>query len=201
MSETGSVNDLRRIKRVADQSASAHARLRDSYAATATALDTLVLSASAWVAALALIDPALALHLTPGSMSPTFWIGLLGIAVFIATLTQQRLDFKGKSDAHRQAFEAQAEIKQAANEAEQHPGDESRRAAVQAKIALAVGVGVNIPEARFVRLKAIHLRKVELSRLLDKRPFAWLPLIRVQLWWRDTFGHRSTTSPPPNESS
>ena len=58
---------------------------------------------------------------------------------------------------------------------------------MQAKVALAAGVGVSIPEDQFLRLKATHLRKVEISRLLDKRPFIFLPWVHLQLWWRDNF--------------
>ena len=179
--------ELTRVKRVADQSSSAHARLRDRYATLATALDTVVLCASAWVTALALVDPAFAPRLAPAGMPPTLWIGLLSIAAFIATLVQLKLDLKGKSDAHQRAFEAQSEIKHAANDALQHAGDADRLAAVYGKVALAAAVGVSIPEKEFLPQKAIHLRKVEMSRLLDNRPFASLLLVRLRLWWRDNF--------------
>jgi hypothetical protein len=197
MSEPSPLDDLRRIKRVADQSCTAHARLRDRYSGWATILDTVVLCASAWVTALALVDPTFAVRLTPPWFSPPLWIGLLSIAVFIATLMQLKLDLRGRSDAHRRAFEAQTEIKHAANEAEQHPDDESRRAAVLAKVALSAGVGVSIPEDQFLRLKADHLRKVEVSRRLDKEPFAWLPWLRLQLWWRDNFRKMAPKVPEP----
>lgn len=180
-------SEIKRIKRVADQTCSAHARLRDVYAAWATIFDTVVLCAAAWTTALALCDPVFAARLTPLHWSPVFWIGLLSIATFIATLVQLKLDLRGKSDAHRRAFDAQTEIKHAANDAEQHPDDGERAAAVRAKVALAAGVGVSIPERQFLRQKAIHLRKVAISRILDDRPFASLPLLRTQLWWRDNF--------------
>ena len=188
MSEAA-VAELRRGKRVADQSCSAHARLRDRYSLLSTLLDIVVLVASAWVASLSLVDPAFAVRLTPPGLPPAFSIGLLGIAAFIATLIQLKLDLKGRSDAHKRAFEAQTEIKSAASEAERYPNDEVRVAAVQAKVALAADVGVSIPEDQFLRLKAIHLRKIEISRLLDKRPFVLLPWIRLQLWCRDNLRH------------
>jgi anaerobic glycerol-3-phosphate dehydrogenase len=52
---------------------------------------------------------------------------------------------------------------------------------------MAAGVGVSIPENEFLRQKAIHLRKVAISRLLDQRPFANLALVRLQLWIHHTF--------------
>jgi|GEM_PF-2562280 len=194
MSDAAALDELTRVRRVADQSCSAHARLRDRYKSLATVLDTVVLCASAWVTALALVDPAFALRLTPAGMPSTLWIGLLSIAVFVATLVQLRLDLKGKADAHRRAFEAQSEIKYAANDAEQHAGDADRLAAVYGKVALAAAVGVSIPEKEFLPQKALHLRKVEISKLLDKRPFASLALVRLRLWLRDNFGKVAAAS-------
>jgi hypothetical protein len=188
MTDQATIAELRRIRRVADQSCSAHARLRDRYSLCATMLDTVVLCASAWVAAVALIDPKYAAYLTPPGIVPGLWIGLLSIAAFIATLVQLKLDFKGRSDAHRRAFEAQTEIKFAAGDAERYPEDETRVASVYAKLALAAGVGVSIPESESLPQKAGHLRKVQVSKLLDKRPFATLPLVWLQLWWRDNVG-------------
>lgn len=194
MTDAAALAELKRVKRVADQSCSSHARLRDRFATQATFLDTIVLCAAAWVTALALVDPAFALRLTPRGVPPTLWIGLLSIAVFIATLIQLKLDLKGKSDAHSRAFEAQAEIKRAANDAEKHVGDADRLAAVHGKVALAAAVGVSIPEKEFLAQKAIHLRKVEMSKLLDERPFTSLTLVRLQLWLRDNFGKSAASS-------
>src|SRR5258708_31351241 len=42
-----------------------------------------------------------------------------------------------------------------------------------------------IPEGRFLELKALHRRKVEMSKFLDKHPGASIYLLRLKLWFRD----------------
>ena len=187
MTDEGPLSEIRRIKRVADQSCSAHSRLRDRFAGRATALDILVLAASAWILSLAFVDPSIALRITPFGLSSTLWIGLLSVATFVATLVQLKLDLRGRSDAHKRACEAQAELKRAAGEAEQQP-DAGALAAIKAKQALASAVGVAIPEAEFLKQKQIHLRKVAISRYMDDRPFASIFLLTLRWWWRDNVG-------------
>lgn len=186
MSGEDAAGEIRRIKRVADQSCSAHARLRDRLSWQATALDILVLAASAWSLSLAFADQAIASRLTPFGLTATIWIGLLSTATFIATLVQLKLDLKGRSDAHKRAAEAQAELKRAATEAERQPDDDTL-ATIKAKQALASAVGIPIPEGEFLKQKRIHLRKVAVSRYLDDRPFASIFLLQCQWWWRDNF--------------
>jgi hypothetical protein len=179
--------ELRRIKRVADQSCSAHARLRDRYATRATILDVLILGASAWVLALSFVDPSVIPKLTPQPFAPAIWTGFMGVSIFVATLLQLKLDLRGRADAHRRAFDAQAEVKRAANEAEAHMEDEGRRAEVQAKISVASAIGVIIPEREFLRQKQLHLKKIAASKHLDAQPYASLFIFGLRAWFSDTF--------------
>jgi hypothetical protein len=171
--------------------------LGDRYAGRATALDILVLAASAWIDSLAFVDPALAVWLTPFRLPSTLWIGLMSVAAFVATLLQSRLDLKALADAHRRAADAPAEVKKVAKDAEIAGGGMEMLAAVQAKLALVSGVGVKIPEGEFIRQKGIHLRKVALSRYLDDHPFASPWMIQLRWWWRDNVS--SNPAGPPKE--
>lgn len=188
MSEDPVTTRLKSIKRVADQTCSAHAELRDRYANLAFALDLLILSASAWTLTLAFADPAIAARLAPFRIPPTIWTGLMGVAIFLATLTQLKLDLKGRSDAHRRACDAQADVKKAAADAARREEDPDRLTEVEARLALASAIGVPVPEREFVRLKRKHLQKVALSRHLDAHPFASPTRLRWTWWWRDNFG-------------
>ena len=42
-----------------------------------------------------------------------------------------------------------------------------------------------IAESEFLRRKAYHLRKVEISKCLDQAPNMSILLFRVRMWWRD----------------
>ena len=50
---------------------------------------------------------------------------------------------------------------------------------------LATEVGIVLPEKQFLVQKRNHLRKIELSRQLDKHPSASLLLLKIRLWLRD----------------
>ena len=199
MTDDAITTRLRAIKRIADQSCSAHAHLRDRYAAQAFALDLVILSASAWTLTLSFADASIAARLTPFGMSSVIWTGLMGVAIFIATLGQLKLDLKGRSDAHKRACEAQAAVKKAASDAARLEGDADRLVDVEAQLSLATAVGVAIPEQHFVRLKRKHLQKVALSRHLDSQPFASPILVALAWWWRANIGKSKTpgTAPAP----
>lgn len=188
---------LKAIKRVADQSCSAHAHLRDRYAAQAFALDLIILSASAWTLTLSFADASIAARLTPFGLSSVIWTGLMGVAIFIATLAQLKLDLKGRSDAHKRACDAQAAVKKAAGDAARLEGDSDRLVDVEAQLSLATAVGVAIPEREFVRLKRKHLQKIALSRHLDSQPFASPTLLVIAWWWKDNLGKPKRGSPQP----
>lgn len=187
---------LNAIKRVADQSCSAHAHLRDRYAAQAFVLDLIILSASAWTLTLSFADATIAARLTPFGISPVIWTGLMGVAIFIATLVQLKLDLKGRSDAHKRACEAQASVKKAAGDAARLDGDSDRLVDVEAQLSLATAVGVAIPEREFVKLKRKHLQKVALSRHLDEHPFASPTILRLGWWWRDNVSKTTHVAVP-----
>jgi hypothetical protein len=42
-----------------------------------------------------------------------------------------------------------------------------------------------IPERRFLELKALHRRKVEMSKFLDEHPGASISFLRLKVWFRD----------------
>lgn len=201
MTDDAITTRLKAIKRIADQSCSAHAHLRDRYAAQAFALDLIILSASAWTLTLSFADARIAALLTPFSLSPVIWTGLMGVAIFIATLAQLKLDLKGRSDAHKRACEAQAALKKAAGDAARLEGDPDRLVDVEAQLSLATLVGVAIPEREFVKLKRKHLQKVALSRHLDSQPFASPILVACAWWWRDNMGRAKVPSAEPPQAS
>lgn len=174
--------ELSRIRRISDMLCTAHAGLKDEAERRALILDVVVLALSAWVAALAFVDPAIAARLTPGSIPPTMWIGFMGLAAFILTLVQMRLDLRGHAEAHRRAFDAYAAVKRDAarllSDPDEADPEDFGHLVTQYDLASAMGVGV--PERKFARQKRRHLLKVKLSKYLDEHPSANLTLVRAR---------------------
>lgn len=179
--------ELKRIKRVSDMLASAHAQLKDRYARRAVLLDIAILTASTWIVGLVFVDPKIGVRLTPLGMDSQIWIGLLSITTFLLSILQLRVDWKGRSDAHKRSFDIYAQVKRECGYllAGETPIDRGSCGRVLARYDLATEVGVSITESEFLRQKAHHLRKVEISKRLDQTPSMSIFLFRVRMWWRD----------------
>lgn len=179
--------ELARIRRVSDQSCTAHALLRDRFAWRATALDLSMFATSTWGVALAFVDPVINVRLTPFELPPTVWLGLLAVATAFLSIVQLRVDWKGRSETHQTALRLYTDVK--AEAAKTLGGgqaitvqDFDRIAAIYAT---ANEFAAPIGEADFLRLKRHHLQKVGLSKLLDGKPFALIWLVRLKLILRD----------------
>ena len=149
------------------------------------------MATSTWLVALAFVEPRINVSLTPFSFDPKVWAGLLAIATLVLAIAQMRVDWKGRSDAHRRALEAYAEVKREAGYSLSLPSlsdEEYRR--VCGRNDFASGIAIAVPERDFLRLKRRHLLKVAISRRLDDYPGTLLWLFVLKVWWRDNLGRR-----------
>jgi hypothetical protein len=164
-----------------------HCILRDRFARRALILDLMILVASAWLVAMAFVDPEIAKYFTPPKVSPAITIGLIAVVTFILSLFQLRTDWKYRSERFDQAAKAYAdsklEIRQLLNSGTVGT-DDFNRALHTFK---AVGARVEpIPDKQFNRLKQRHLLKVRISQLVDQHPGSTIAIMRFRLWWDDT---------------
>jgi len=163
----------------------AHAHLRERYARRALILDLTILGLSVWLTAVVFVEPRLNLRLRPGGLDPQVWIGLLGAGTFFLSIVQLRVDWKGRSDAHKRSFDLYAEVKNECRHLMSSDGILTREMCQRAltKFELASDVGTQIPEEEFLKQKRRHLLKVTMSRHLDTHPAASLLLLRLKFWW------------------
>lgn len=181
--------EIQKISRTADMQISAHARLRDYYSELAVLLDVVMLLLAI------LLNATLFLTSDQGRIAIagtaiSAWIRWLALILFIFTVLQLRIDWKGTAEKHRQAVSAFTVIKRMCRELALS-GKDSDPIAQQTVLdqyrALVENV-VSIPEDKFLKLKKHHLVKVEISRYLDGHPGASLLILKLRLWWRDNFG-------------
>jgi hypothetical protein len=181
--------ELQRVRRVSDSLCTAHAVLRDRFSRRALGLDLLVLGLSTWLVALAFVEPTLGAKLTPFGWDSQIWIGVLATATFFLTILQLKTDWKAKADAHRRTLELYAEVKREAGYAiASDELDDTTCRRVLSRYDLASAVGIEVPEADFLKLKKKHRIKVVLSKHLDKHPSASLIIVRLKLWFNDNIG-------------
>lgn len=192
MSANGAMRqELERIRRVADTLCTGHANLRDRYSLRALLLDLAILGLSTWLVALAFVEPRINIRLTPFGWHSQVWVGLLGTGTFFLTLFQLKTDWKARADAHKRTLHVYAEVKREAGYLlASNTFDESEWRRVLARYDMASAVGVELPEAEFLRQKQKHLIKVALSRRLDTHPGTSLPIARLKMWLHDNVGSK-----------
>lgn len=187
MSDQDFRKEIERIRRVSDMLASGHAGLRDRYCRRATMLDLGIMALSTWLTAVIFIEPRINLKLTPRFLDSQLWVGFLGIFTFFLSIVQLRVDWKGRSDAHRRAFDLYSEVKRESGYllASQKNLTSENCQRVLSRYDLATEVGAPLPEKEFLAQKQRHLQKVRMSRILDKHPSGSIVLLRIRFWWRD----------------
>lgn len=188
--------ELDRIRRVSDMLVTGHANLRDRYSRLATLLDLALMAFSTWLTAVVFIEPRINVKLTPFGIDPQIWVGFLGIFTFFLSIVQLRVDWKGRSDAHKRSANLYSEVKRECGyllaSQESLTAENCQRAL--SRYDLATELGMHIPECEFLAQKRNHLRKVEISKHLDKHPSTFLPLLGMKLWWRDNFQRKDNPS-------
>lgn len=177
--------ELERIARVSDMMCTAHASLRDCNRSRALWLDLAVMLPSAWLVALAFVEPRLNVKLTPIGLEPQIWTGLLAVLVFGLSIVQLRVDWKGQADAHARAFEGFAEVKRDAGFLLASTPEITEQACRPIFARYGAAGAKPLPEGHFLTQKRRHLVKVAISKHLDRYPAASPLLTRFYFWFRD----------------
>jgi hypothetical protein len=180
-------DEVRRIHRVSDTLITAHSILRDGLGRKAQALEVIILLASVWLTAMVFIDDQTATALTPGSLSPKIWIGLLSISVTALSVLQLKVNWQERSESHGQAARVYTLVKRQCTYLLANPGVLTREACAGLfqEYDLAGQIAVLVPDGAFLRLKQQHLKKVAISRVLDRRPGTAPWIVGVKLFLRD----------------
>lgn len=179
--------ELQRIARVSDMMCTAHAGLRDGYRRRALWLDLAIALPSAWLVALAFVEPRINVTLTPASLEPQVWTGLLAVLVFGLSIVQLRVDWKGRANDHARAFDGFAEVKRDAGLLLASAPEITEQACRPIFARYGSAGTTSIPEQQFLRQKRKHLLKVAISKHLDGHPAASPLLTRLRFWFRDNF--------------
>lgn len=178
--------ELRDRVRLYDQMCTMHSMMRDRFAGRARVLDLTLLVASGCLAAVTFVGNDIVTFLGLTQTGAKVLLGAASTLVFVAGLAVSRVDWKAAAERHGRASSTFADLKARARSLATPDGncDEAETQEYLRQAATIVGTLPEIPEAQFLRLKAAHLRKIALSRLLDRTYAAPLWLLRLNLMWR-----------------
>jgi hypothetical protein len=156
--------ETQRQREVVDLMASAHASLRDGYRRRATIMTCTLLALSVIATAFAFAAGDTHVTLLGQTHDRATWLGWFAVATFTLTLVDLVLDWRGQARRHEDATRQLAALK----------AEYRKPAAAHDRLAERYQVVMEtipeIPERRFLALKAAHLRKAELSRILSSHP-------------------------------
>ena len=185
---TKSVQDeIVRRHRVADQMISAHSALRDRYVWRALVVDGVMLVLSAVLCALVFAPQALVDTVGVSTRLAGLLVGWTSVGVFALSILQLRVAWKEKGADHCNAAIVLAETKAQLSLLLRDANADTVEQARVLEIATLQGKSLRpIPEGEFLTMKAAHLRKVLLSRLLDRYPFASRLWLHTVLRFRHT---------------
>lgn len=185
----GLKKELERVKRVSDMLITMHSVLRDEYSRRSIAVACALFASSIILVALVFMDPVLLGWLPLSATGSRILIGVFALVTFFLSLVTFRVDWKSKAELHKRAAEAYSHIKLECQELliTFNTASDTEIQKLLTRYRDLGEICVAIPEGSFLRLKNKHKLKVALSKYLDDNPGACLPLLKLKLWFADTF--------------
>lgn len=177
--------EFERMWRVLDMTITGHSILRDRFQRRERAITLTIMALSIVVASLAFVNGQSRVTLLGKEANLATWVGSLSAGIFFLALLDSLVDWKRSAWAHEDAALRLSELK-----------SKFRRAIVEEDTVETGGIDLRseyeatmenvavIPESTFLALKAKHLRKVAVSRLIDDHPGAPLAFVRLVAMWR-----------------
>jgi hypothetical protein len=162
--------EINRQRRLVDQTASMQSALRDWDRALGTSLVCVVLITALIGVAFAFAGSGQIVSIFGLHAQRTTWLGWLAVFTFALTLLQLVLDPGGAGRRRAQAVQALAMLKgEYRTTVPVGQAQDSAKRLSQQYEAVMTSVP-EIPDPLFNRLKAAHLRKVEISKILSSQP-------------------------------
>jgi len=179
--------EIDRQRRLVDQGLTMQARLRDRDRVVGTLLICAVLVTSLIGVAFAFAGSNPSLTVLGVSATRATWLGWLAFGTAVMTFFELVVDRRGAAQARADAVRVLGALK-SEYRVPPHPGVEVAEAArLSERYEQAMETVPSVPDRSFNRLKAWHLRKVEISRLLSAHP----GMSYWQARWALTVRHRN----------
>ncbi len=171
---------------VIDMMISAYSFLRDKYKAYSFYSDIFQLGISVLLCATVFFDPQILIKLKISPDSVQLVLGLCSILTFLISLITLRASWSQYSEKYGQAAETLGKLKIDILSLSQF-SIEHNEEKISEKFNDYSWITNNIykiPEKMFLKLKAKHLRKIELSKMLSKNPGSNLMVLRIRLFFK-----------------
>lgn len=193
MSNDARLDHIKNMARLSNQMATQHSILHDRLAKRALRQDLCLMVLSGTLVFLSVAKTSYVsamLGWVSQDVDGALLIALLSFALFLISISEWRVDWKGRANSHKSASKAFAQMRREMKRIAQKEGaidDEEFRIATE-RYDVFTESAPNIPEHDFNWTKRRHKLKVLESRFMDLYPGANPLLVRVRIRWRDNRG-------------
>ncbi len=177
-------DEITRQDRLVDQLMSMHSALRDRASSSTTTITVVLLCASVFSIGFAFAGDLAHVTLLGMTAARSTWLGILAVLTFCGILADLVADRRSVARKHDGAVRLLADLKSAYRVVDPGEPPLDRRARLGARYQAVMAELPPIPERRFNQLKAKHLQKVEISRILSANPGMFKRQARANLQQR-----------------
>lgn len=185
-------DEIERRFRVADQMVTMYSVLRDQYSARATKLTLGIMASSVILCACTFLPDDALIMVGLSSLGTKVVLGVFSSIVLFLSIAELKVDWKERSGLYGEAAEnvagLKAKYRDVRNSCLQPSPEVIHELAVQYDSIMGSLPGV--PDLRFAKLKAYHLKKLKLSQMIDSKPGCPLWILRLQLMWEGSRGKK-----------
>ena len=179
-----SLNELNHHYRVIDMMLTAHCKLRDSNNRKAILMDLMLLGSSIVLCAMVFFDSGILIQFQINPEVVRLGIGICSVVVFFISLISLRVDWKGQAQKHAEAAallarckgECRRILKSDENPTEENVSKTCRECLWTFQMLPA------IPENKFIKLKVLHKRKIQISKMVDNNAGCPFWLLRAKIF-------------------
>jgi len=183
-----SIKELKRLSRTIDMMLTMHSVLRDRYKRKALIVDIILLIASSLLLFVSIIDPNLLSRLGLPPQDLSIFLKVCSIVIFLSSLIILRVDWKEQAAKHGRACEALARLKSETRAVLLCDTSAIENCSKHQQLcSLTMNNLWPVPESQFHKLKALHLKKIEISKLISSHPGCMLWVLKVCLFFRAIF--------------
>lgn len=170
MTDPADPDPSRREAKLVDQAASMHAALRDRASATTTVVTVVLLSSAVFSIAFAFAGDLKHVSFLGVTAARSTWLGTLAVLTLCGTVTDLVTDRRAGARRHDNAVRLLADLKAEYRRVDPAETPADRESRLTGRYQSVMAQLPPVPERQFNRLKARHLRKVEVSKILSNNP-------------------------------
>jgi hypothetical protein len=185
-------DEIERRFRVADQMVTMYSVLRDRYSAWATGLTLGIMGSSVILCAVTFLPDDALVRVGLSPLGTKIVLGVFSSLILFLSIAELKVDWKQRSSLYGDAAEnvagLKAKYRDLRNSCEPSSPEVIHELAIQYDSVMASLPGV--PDLQFVKLKAYHLNKIQLCRMIDSKPGCPLWVLRLKLMWKGFCGKK-----------